>query len=139
MAGDRAVAGITICCEAESEPQEAKEWVAWCIYNRLKLGRFGSSIASVCLQRFAFSEWNVDPADRDNLRRVAAKPEADPMFQEALTAFDTVTAQVKAGATDPTGGATHLFADVIQPPLWIAPAAKFAGQRGKIKFYSNVK
>ena len=132
MAFDREIAALTIRCEAEGESHEGKVAVAASFFNRLAAGRFGKTIASVCLHRMQYSEWNADPVDNRNLVRVAESADDDPINADCLAAYD----EAAAGA-DPTGGATHYFAVSIPAPNWAA-TGEFTVQIGHHLFYKNV-
>ncbi len=115
MAFDREIAALTIFCESSGEPYTGKVAVAATLFNRLKSGRFGKTIAAVCLQRYQYSEWNDDKGDNGNLIRGAETPENDPIMALCLAAFD----EASRGA-DPSMGATHYYADSIAAPAWAA-------------------
>lgn len=132
MAFDRDIAALTIFCEASGEPQEGKVAVAASLFNRLKHGGFGKTIASVCLHRYQYSEWNDDRVDNSNLLRGAETDEHDPVMQACLEAYDTA-----AAGQDPTGGATHYYAVSIPAPAWAAQST-FTVQIGHHKFYKDV-
>lgn len=134
MACDRAIATLTIFCEASSEEHVARVGVAASFFNRMHVNpkRYGSTVASVCLHRFQYSEWNQDPADNANLLRGAATSDADPVMTDCAKAYDEAAAGV-----DPTNGATHFYADGIPEPSW-AKVATFTGQIGRIRFYRDV-
>lgn len=130
---DETIAVITIACEAENQPHNAKVGVAATILNRLRDGRWGKSAAAVCLQRLQFSEWNDDRPDNANLVRVAVKPADDPVIVDCLAAWH----EALVGA-DPTNGATHFYADDIPAPNWTVGATQSA-RIGAINFFSNVR
>ena len=132
MAFDREIAAMTIFCEASSEPHEGRVAVAATFFNRLKSGKFGKTIASVCLHRYQYSEWNADRADNANLLRAAEAAGNEPMIVDSLAAYDEA-----AGGSDPTDGATHYYAEYIQEPEW-AKVAQFTIQIGRHKFFKNV-
>src|SRR5260221_260957 len=111
MAFDRQIAALTIYCEASGEPHEGKVAVAATLFNRLKTGRFGKTIAAVCLRRYQYSEWNDDKANNANLIRGAETPEANPVMADCLAAYD----EALAGA-DPSLGAMHYYAASIPSP-----------------------
>src|ERR1035437_4028303 len=111
MAFNRELAALTIFCEASGELHAGKVAVAATLFNRLKAGRFGKSIAGICLKRYQYSEWNDDQGDNANLERAAVTPEEDPVMVDCLAAYD----EAAAGA-DPSLGATHYHADYIAPP-----------------------
>jgi len=135
MAFDRQIAGITIFCEASSEPHEARLGVAYTIINRSKVPlRFGATVAAVCLRRMQFSEWNDDAVDNRNLERAALAAEDDPVMLDCLACFD----EALNGNSDPTHGATHYHDDSISPPSWTDGAIRTC-KLGKLIFYRGVK
>lgn len=108
-------------------------------FNRLKDGRFGRSIAEVCLRRFQYSEFNDDALDNANLLRGAGLPAENPAVVDCLKAFD----EILAGAPDPTNRATHYHDKSISPPSWTQKQpdgrqATVALTTPKFIFYSNV-
>ncbi len=132
MSFDREIAAMTIFCEASSEPHEGRVAVAATFFNRLKDGRFGKTIASVCLHRYQYSEWNADRANNANLLRAAEAADDEAMIVDSLAAYD----EAAAGA-DPTMGGTHYFADYIAAPDWTV-GATFTVQIGRHRFYRGV-
>lgn len=125
------IAARTLCQEARGEPIEGQTAVAWVIKNRLATGRWGHSLASVCLWRAQFSGWYV-PTD-PNFAYACALPDNDPTLSHMQSVMQTVL----DSATDPTNGATHYFAVSIPEPPWAA-GATFCGQFGHQRFYKNV-
>jgi N-acetylmuramoyl-L-alanine amidase len=138
MAGDRIIVAITVAAEARSEPIITQQWIVWSIYNRVKSGRYPSTMSGVCLQRWQFSEWNMDIPDRTNLGNVLKLPEDNPEWLDALSAYDSVMQKISDGEEDPTKGATHFYGTSIPAPSWTV-GATFVGQQGDTRFYSNVK
>lgn len=130
MAFDREIAALTIFCEASGEPHAGKVAVAATFFNRLKTGRFGKTIAAVCLARYQYSEWNDDRADSANLIRGAEVSDDD--MADCLDAFDEA-----ARGGDPSLGATHYFAVSIPAPAWAAQGTETV-QIGHHKFFKNV-
>jgi spore germination cell wall hydrolase CwlJ-like protein len=133
MAFDNQIAALTIFCEASSATQDERKAVAATIVNRLHDGRFGTTIAGVCLKRFQFSEWNGDAANNANLERGANTPDSDPVMQQCVAAITGAL----SGAPDPTHGATHYHDKSIPRPGW-ASAATVAMETPKFIFYKNV-
>jgi len=134
MAFDRAIATLTIFCEASSASQEERVAIAWTIFNRVRDGRFGKTVAGVCLKRYQFSEWNGDAADNANLERGANTPGNDPVMLACASAYD----EVQGSTNDPTKGATHYHDNSIAPPAWTQSAAMTLATP-KFKFYAGVK
>ena len=135
---DSVIVSITLSAEADSEP-EAKEWIAWTIYNRSKHKAYPDTMAGGCLQKFQYSEWNTDIADRINLERVLKMPETgNPNWTSSVTAFNKVMSDIGQGNPDPTNGSTHFYADSIEEPNWAKSPSIFRGSKGRVRFYSNV-
>ena len=135
MAYDKQIAAITCYCEASNQSPLARRAVIHVMVNRVAANpaRFGSTIAAVCLKRMQFSEWNGDSIDNRNLERAASVADSDAVMLDCAAAYD----EVVSGATDPTGGATHFFADSIPAPSWTHQAT-FCGKIGDILFYKDV-
>lgn len=129
---DRELGSLTVYCEASGEPYEGKVAVAATLFNRLKTGRFGSTIAAVCLQRKQYSEWNDDKANNANLLRGAETTEDDPVMVDCLRAYDEA-----ARGVDPTYGATHYYAVSIPAPVW-AETGTFTTQIAHHRFFKDV-
>lgn len=130
---DRTIGTIVIACEADSQPRDAQVGVGACLFNRLRLGRYGESVAAVCLKRIQFSEFNDDKANNANLMRVAVMGTNHPAVISAAAAYDAA-----ASGEDPVDGATHFYADGIDPPNWSLPPAVLARKIGKLNFFKNV-
>lgn len=135
MPFDRELAGITITCEASDQSQDAQLAVAYSLINRVNAGRFEKTVAGVCMQRYQYSEYLPDAGDNANLERVLNLPETDPQIVAALRAYDSAASGVPP---DPTGGATHFYADSISPPDWTVGATE-ACKLGSLVFWKNVK
>lgn len=133
MAFDRAIAAMTIYCEASGEAPEVKLAIAHVLRNRLRAGRFGGTVAEVCLRRGQFSEWNGDPINNRNLLRAARVSESDPVMVECLSLWDE-----SGSGVDPTEGATHFHETASPKPSW-AQGAECVGQIGAFLFYRGVK
>jgi N-acetylmuramoyl-L-alanine amidase len=118
MACDREICAITTYCEASNASPEERRCIVHSMFNRKADGRFGKTIAAVCLKRFQFSEFNDDQGDNANLMRAANAPDNDPVFLDCLEAFD----EVADGSPDPSGGATHYHDKSIKPPYWATGA-----------------
>jgi len=134
MAFDKPLATITAFCEASSATPEERRCVMHTIFNRQRSGRFGPTIAHVCLKRMQFSEWNGDLADNNNLLRAADAGDDSSVMADCAAAYD----EIAAGASDPTSGATHYHDKSIAPPTWTA-GATMTLETPKFFFYSNVK
>lgn len=135
MAFDLAIASMTVFCEASGQSPEARRAVVWVIFNRLASGRFGRSIAEICLKRFQFSEWNGDAGNNGNLLRVARALDGDPVLLDCMAAYHEVAGRQ---TPDPTGGATHYHDTSIAPPLWTLGATETA-RIDEFVFYKGVQ
>lgn len=141
-------AARTLWQEARSEPLDGQRAVAHVIINRMKSGRYGSSLAEVCLYHAQFSGWWCP-------RGTPPKVVHDPNFAAACHVSDTdplllqLAGLIQAAQTepDPTNGATNYYAPkVIGEPDWVegdpahgTPAAIFCGQFGTQLFYKGIK
>ena len=132
MAFDRAIAVLTIFCEASNQPLEARKAVAHVLLNRLTKGEWGQTVAAVCLTPYQFSEWLPDRPDARNMRRAANTPDDDAVMLACGQAYDIACAE-----GDFTGGATHFYADSISAPSWTVGATK-TGKWGNLYFFRDV-
>lgn len=140
-------AARTLWQEARGEPAAGQRAVAHVLNNRLKDGRWGNSLASVCLWHAGFSGW-FSPrivhgaAVRDpNFAGACAIADDDP----ALIALATLVTAA-SGEPDPTGGATHYYAVGTPEPSWVPgdpahgiPAAASCGRFGNQLFFKGVR
>jgi len=125
------VAVRTLYGEARGEPREGQRAVAHVLWNRVRDGRWGKTLATVCLARMQFSCWNASDPNRD---QIAALRDDDPILQKLYSILDEARIE-----SDPTGGATHYYStSMIQPPKW-SIGATFCGQIGHHRFYRDVK
>ena len=108
------VAARTINGEARGEGSDGMRAVAQVLLNRVNDGRWGPTLAAVCLAPFQFSCWNVgDP----NRKLLVALRDDDATLQLAMAALADA---LEPGAADPTHGATHYYADGLEMPGWTA-------------------
>lgn len=123
------VAARTVWGEARGEGPIGISAVAHVLFNRLKSGEWGSSLANVCLWRNQFSCWRQsDP----NYQQIISLDDGDPLLQQCLGAIMAV----EAGQDDPTLGSR--FYKVVG--TW-APWAVNRQPRvvvGRHEFYSDV-
>jgi spore germination cell wall hydrolase CwlJ-like protein len=125
------VAARTLAQEARGEPLIGQQAVAQVLVNRLHTGRWGKSLASVCLWHAQFSGWYV-PSD-PNFAYACDLADDDPVLVHMAGLIDTAL----ACADDPTDGATHYFANSMPvPPAW-SQTMRFCGQFGNQSFYSD--
>jgi spore germination cell wall hydrolase CwlJ-like protein len=121
--------------EARGESDQGKVAVGWVILNRAKSGKWfggGGDIYAVCRKPYQFSCWN--PGDPNRSIITSAKA-GDAVFDQCLAAAQRV---LGGSAADPTGAATHYFANYISTPSWAKPPAILTVQIGVHKFYKNV-
>jgi len=125
------IATATIYMEASGEGPQGELAVAHVLLNRQADGRWGKTLAQVCLAPEQFSCWNTtDP----NRRRMAALGNDDP----ALLSANAALGAAQGGAADPTRGATHYYsAKMPSPPEW-AGSGRFLVQIGNHRFYDQV-
>lgn len=137
MAFDKEIAAMTIYCEASSATPAERRAVAHTILNRIRLGhgRFGATVAEVCLRRYQFSEWNDDKGDNSNLLRAARALVTESALADSIAAFAEASAD---WTTDPTGDATHYHDKTIAPPSW-TEGATMSLETESFMFYRDVK
>lgn len=132
---DRPIGIATIACEASNQSELCQQAVIASIRNRVNAGRWESSIAGCCMQRYQYSEYLPDSGDNSNLERVLALPDDAPAIINAAAAYDAVMADP---TLDPSQGATHFFADGIPAPNWAVAPAVLAVKIGAVNFWKNV-
>lgn len=116
----------TLWQEARGEPLVGQQAVAHVLVNRLNDGRWGHTLAAVCLYPLQFSGWNIhDP----NRMAAAALPDDDPMLSTLRGILSSAFSE-----TDPTGGAKFYYAASIHEPDW-AKAMISCGQFGHQFFF----
>lgn len=107
--------GYTLYGEARGEPLEGQQAVAWVIRNRATWQPqewWGATPGEVCLKPQQFSCWNKDDPNYTLLQGLS-------LGDQTFLALRAIAEDVFDGAiADPTGGATHYYADSIQPPAW---------------------
>jgi len=116
MAYDLQIGSATVYMEASGEPPEGQRAVVWVLVNRLRDGRWGPSLASVCLYPEQFSAWNTNDPNRGRLAQAA---DTDPTLQQITQYLQNA---LDGTDTDPTGGALYYFAPALAMPSW---ASKF--------------
>jgi spore germination cell wall hydrolase CwlJ-like protein len=129
---DLEIMARTLYGEARGEIPAGQIAVAWCIRNRAEIdlhqdGRpdwWGEGIAGVCQKPFQFSCWNASDPMRPKLLAASSA-----QLKDCLAAcFAVLTGE----APDPTGGATHYYADTIPTPRWAlgrSPVAAIGAHR----------
>lgn len=130
---DIQIAGRTLAQEARGESMQGQQAVAYVIKNRLIAGRWGKSLASVCLWRAQFSGW-YSPND-PNFAYACNLPSNDP----TLSHMQSVMQAAMDSETDPTNGALFYYAASInEPPVWV-DETQFCGQFGSQRFFRGTK
>lgn len=125
------IAARTCWMEARGEGEAGMRAVAAVLVNRLRSGKWGKTLASVCLAPFQFSCWNTSDPNR---RAMADLDENDPLLLSALA----YVADAESGnVPDPTNGATHYYATGTPDPAWVK-VARFEGKIGHHFFFSHV-
>lgn len=137
---DMQVGARTLAMEARGEPAVGQAAVAHTIKNRWLDGRWGYTIASVCLwnrhvkdgagQVFQFSGWREEDP---NFTYACGLRDDDPMF---LHMSQILQAALDSDA-DPSGGALFYYANSMSvPPVW-APSMRVLGEFGNQKFLTD--
>lgn len=130
-------AARTLWQEARGEPADGQRAVAHVIVNRMKDGRWGNSLASVCLWRSQFSAWGpVTPKDKNMVANFTASCDLADNDPALLRLASIITEALSE--PDPTNGATHYFAVSIPAPAWTKDATR-CGQFGHHLFFANMK
>lgn len=107
----------TLWAECRGEPIDGQKAVAHVIWNRVKDGRWGKTLAQVCLYEYEgvyqFSGWSRrDP----NFAAACALSDNDSTLLKMLAVL--TQSQVEP---DPVEGAMYYWADSLpEPPLWAA-------------------
>lgn len=121
----------TIAFEAGGENELGKAAVAHVVLNRVRSGKWGSSVEDVVTSPWQFEPWMTRRKELEKLHPF------DPRFQKAARIADAVLA---GDMPDPTAGATHFLNPVVvrqrrggSLPLW----ARRKGQPiGRHVFYA---
>jgi spore germination cell wall hydrolase CwlJ-like protein len=107
---DKAILVRTVLGEAGGEPDDGQKAVAAVILNRLRSGKYGTTVPNVVTAKGQFEPW-MTPEGRKRMLGYTADG-AD--YQRAAANVDAMLA---GDAEDPTGGATHFFAPKTQAAL----------------------
>lgn len=129
MAYDLQIGTATVFMEASGEPPEGQQGVCHVLLNRLKDGRWGTTLAAVCLAPYQFSSWNTPDSNR---KRLALLNESSP----ALVTIAALLQGAIAGEVDPTGGALWYFNPALARPTWAASYVETA-RLGHHVFYKE--
>lgn len=112
--------------------------VAHVVVNRVeKNSWWGRSIADVCTYPWQFSCWNANDPNRKKLVEVTPSDALFALASTVSTEILSMTAQARQ-LNDPTGSATHYYADSIRPPAWVA-GATYTGRIGHHLFFRDVR
>lgn len=122
------IAARTMWAECRGEPLDGQSAVAHVLINRLKSGRWGKTLATVCVAPLQFSCWNA--SDPQRLRMVAMDDD-----DAALLQMFGILRNAERAEKDPTGGAMFYYSDsMIVPPKW-AQGMHFVTKIGHHQFY----
>jgi N-acetylmuramoyl-L-alanine amidase len=127
-----AIGARTIWGEARSEGPDGMRAVAHVLLNRCNTGRWGATLAAVCLAPWQFSCWNANDPNRPQL---LALRDDDQTLQLCMDALDDA---LEPGAADPTHGATHYVRDDWPTPDW-AKGLQPSAHIGHHLFFAGVK
>ena len=110
MAYDLYIGAATLFMETSGELPAGRVAVAHVLVNRLKNGKFGRTLAEICLRYRQFSGWN----DKDpNGIRFAVAPD------ELLEPFEQILSNALSGkSADPTSGALFYYNPRVANPNW---------------------
>jgi N-acetylmuramoyl-L-alanine amidase len=130
----------TIWGEARGESFDGRLAVAWVAVNRLKRGRYGDTLAEVCLRPKQFSCWNEDDPNRPKMLGLKAE---DPIFAECLGIAALVYAASKgrggalpADLKDATLNSTHYCVSSLDP-YWARGKTPTCSV-GRHKFFNDI-
>lgn len=128
MALDLEIGTATIFMEASGQSPDGQAAIAHVLLNRMDDGRWGHSVAAVCLYPSQFSCWNtVDP----NRERLAKASDGD------LSSIRRILDDAMDGLSeDPTNGALYYFNPSVCRPSWAALFIK-TGSIGSHDFYKE--
>ena len=124
-AWSREVAARTLWQEARGEPREGQEAVAHVLWNRVRDGRWGKTLAEVCLYPLQFSGWNAHDPNRMAAARLADDDLILNDLRNVLTLAET--------AADHTDGALFYYNPKLAAPAW-APGKVCIGMFGNQVF-----
>lgn len=128
----REVAARTLWMEARGEGDDGLRAVAHVLVNRLRAGRWGATLATVCLWAYQFSCWNTGDQNRLAMAKLA---DDDAVLEKCRKIIDDA---MTGASVDPTLGATFYVATYLRPPNWTV-GATLTATIGRHAFYSNVK
>tara|TARA_R110000868_G_scaffold304136_6_gene564657 strand:- start:1042 stop:1404 length:363 start_codon:yes stop_codon:yes gene_type:complete len=117
--------------ECRGEPEDGQRAVAHVIVNRVKDGRWGKTLATVCMWGHQFSGWNAGDANRIPSCLLA---DEDPLIVKFIQMLNEALTD-----PDPTFDATHYYATSMKtPPFWAVGQTPTA-QIGRHRFFAGIK
>ena len=128
MAFDIPVGKMTVYMEASGAGPAGIQAVAYVLTNRWRSGKFGGTLAAVCLKPLQFSCWNTSDSNR---LRMALATDDDPIL---LACGQALADAINHTVPDPTDGAMYYFDDSIPTPHW-ADAMNLTCKIGHLSFY----
>ena len=133
---DREALIRTVYGEAGNQPVMGQAGVAHAIMNRLSAGGYGDTLSDIVKAPVPgaadarrgyheFSPWNPPGVPESNMvAQHLSGDSADPRLRKAYADIGGVVDKSWNGLIpDPTGGATHYYGYMPQPPKWAAPLA----------------
>lgn len=130
MAYDLQIGAATLYMEASGEPEESRRAVAHVMVNRWKSGKYGRTLAEICLRDRQFSGWNNKDPNRIRLAR-AQDSDVKPYEKYLIDAIEGKT-------KDPTGGALLYFNPKLASPSWDFSKLKKLAQIGSHVFFTEM-
>lgn len=127
---DLPLAAMTVWMEASGEPDVAQRGICHVLVNRLRDGRWGKTLAAVCLYPFQFSSWNASDPNR---KRMALTPDIDQTLNK-IECF--LNGAIMGTDTDPTNGALWYFNPTVAKPSWAVDYVKTV-DLGQQSFYKE--
>lgn len=132
---DREAMIRTVYGEASNQPPLGQAGIAAAILNRVAAGGYGDGIQGVVHAPAAgvnpargfkeFSPWNAPGVPESNpIAQTLSPDNPNPQLAGAYRNIGDIVDKVYNGLIpDPTGGATHYYGYMPQPPKWAAPLA----------------
>lgn len=130
---DQEIMARTALGEARGEGVEGMQAVMWTGMNRFTAKRWysGLTLAATFMLKAQYDCWM--PNDPNYAYIVAVTDAISLVTQALVMAADIIAGRIP----DPTLGATHYYADSINPPAWVA-TGEFTVKIGRHNFYKNV-
>lgn len=131
---DQEIMARTALGEARGEMIEGMQAVMWTGMNRFNAKKWfsGLTIAGTFLKRMQYDCWT--PEDVNYAIIANLTPDVSPVLKNAL---GWAAAIMSGSIPDPTGGATHYYADSISPPDWVDGGTQTV-QIGRHIFFKDV-